>query len=61
MAEKDYRIEPVSMGEVRVPKTAYYGTQTQRAVENFPISGTGFPPTFIHTLGLVKYCRGRRQ
>ena len=55
MAEKDYRIERDSMGEVRVPKTAYYGAQTQRAVENFPISGTGFPPTFIHTLGLVKY------
>lgn len=33
MAEKDYRIEPVSMGEVRVPKTAYYGTQMQRGEE----------------------------
>jgi fumarate hydratase, class II len=55
MAEKDYRIERDSMGEVPVPKSAYYGAQTQRAVENFPISGTGFPPTFIHTLGLVKY------
>jgi fumarate hydratase, class II len=55
MAENDYRIERDSMGEVRVPKSAYYGAQTQRAVENFPISGTGFPPTFIHTLGLVKY------
>lgn len=51
MAERDDRIERDSMGEVRVPKTAYYGAQTQRAVENFPISGTGFPPTFIHTLG----------
>jgi fumarate hydratase class II len=55
MAEKDYRIERDSMGEVRVPKTAYYGAQTQRAMENFPISGTGFPPTFIRTLGLLKY------
>jgi fumarate hydratase class II len=55
MAEKDYRIQRDSMGDVRVPKTAYYGAQTQRAVENFPISGTGFPPIFIHTLGLVKY------
>jgi fumarate hydratase class II len=55
MAEKGYRIERDSMGEVRVAKSAYYGAQTQRAVENFPISGTGFPPTFIHTLGLVKY------
>ena len=35
MAEKDYRIERDSMGEVRVPKTAYYGAQTKRAVENF--------------------------
>jgi fumarate hydratase class II len=55
MAENDYRIERDSMGEVRVPKSAYYGAQTQRAVENFPISGVGFPPTFIRTLGLVKY------
>jgi fumarate hydratase, class II len=55
MAENDYRIERDSMGEVRVPKSAYYGAQTQRAVENFPISGVGFPPTFIHTLGLIKY------
>jgi fumarate hydratase class II len=55
MAERDYRIERDSMGEVRVPKTAYHRAQTQRAVENFPISGTGFPPTFIHTLGPVKY------
>lgn len=43
------------MGEVRVPKSAYYGAQTQRAVENFPISGVGFPPILIRTLGLVKY------
>lgn len=55
MAAKEYRIERDSMGEVRVPKSAYYGAQTQRAVENFPISGVGFPPVFIHTLGLVKY------
>ena len=43
------------MGEVRVPKSAYYGAQTQRAVENFPISGVVFPPIFIHALGLVEY------
>jgi fumarate hydratase class II len=55
MVKNEYRIERDSMGEVRVPKSAYYGAQTQRAVENFPISGVGFPPTFIHTLGLVKY------
>jgi len=55
MATKEYRIERDSMGEVRVPKSVYYGAQTQRAVENFPVSGVGFPPTFIHALGLVKY------
>jgi fumarate hydratase class II len=55
MAMREYRIERDSMGEVRVPKGAYYGAQTQRAVENFPVSGVGFPPMFIHALGLVKY------
>ena len=55
MAEQEYRVERDSMGEVRVPKSAYYGAQTQRAVENFPISGIGFPPTFIHALALIKY------
>ncbi len=52
---EDYRIEHDSMGEVRVPSQAYYGAQTQRAVENFPISGQPLPPAFIHALGLVKY------
>src|SRR3972149_8772934 len=54
MAEKDCRIERDSMGEVRVPKSAYYGAQTQRAVENFPVSGIGFPPRFIRALGIIK-------
>ena len=54
MAEQEYRIERDSMGEVKVPKTAYYGAQTQRAVENFPVSGIGFPPRFIRALGLIK-------
>ena len=35
----DYRVEHDSMGEVRVPAAAHWGAQTQRAVENFPISG----------------------
>jgi len=39
-----YRIERDSMGEVRVPEGALYGPQTQRAVENFPISGMRFLP-----------------
>ncbi|HXG51281.1 MAG TPA: class II fumarate hydratase [candidate division Zixibacteria bacterium] len=54
MAEK-YRIETDSMGEVRVPERAYYGAQTQRAVENFPISGIGFPKSFIRALALIKH------
>ncbi|HEY7320197.1 MAG TPA: class II fumarate hydratase [Candidatus Binatia bacterium] len=55
MAEQSYRIERDSMGEVRVPKEAYYGAQTQRAVENFPISGIGLPAEFIHALATIKY------
>jgi fumarate hydratase, class II len=55
MAEPTYRIERDSMGEVKVPKEAYYGVQTQRAVENFPVSGIGFPPEFIHALATTKY------
>ena len=48
------RIERDSLGEVRVPVGALYGAQTQRAVENFPISGQRFPRRFIQALGLVK-------
>jgi fumarate hydratase class II len=48
------RIERDSMGEMRVPATAYYGAQTQRAVENFPISGVRFPRPFIRALGMIK-------
>src|SRR5439155_609637 len=55
----DYRIEKDSMGEVRVPKSALYGAQTQRAVENFPISGYTFPRTFIRALGLIKAAAAR--
>ncbi|HEX4132059.1 MAG TPA: class II fumarate hydratase [Pirellulales bacterium] len=51
----DFRVEHDSMGEVRVPAQAYYGAQTQRAVENFPISGWPLPAPLIHALGLVKY------
>jgi fumarate hydratase class II len=49
-----YRIERDSLGEVRVPTEALYGAQTQRAVENFPISGQRFGRGFIHALGLLK-------
>ena len=48
------RIEHDSMGDVAVPSTALYGAQTQRAVENFPVSGRPLPPRLIHALGLVK-------
>jgi fumarate hydratase class II len=50
----DYRIEKDSLGEVRVPSEALYGAQTQRAVENFPVSGIRFPRVFIRSLGLIK-------
>ncbi|GMQ80455.1 MAG: class II fumarate hydratase [Planctomycetia bacterium] len=43
------------MGQVQVPAEAYYGAQTQRAVENFPISGWPLRPALIHALGFVKY------
>lgn len=54
----EFRIERDSMGEVQVPAGAYYGAQTQRAVENFPISGWSLPPSLIHALGLVKHACG---
>ena len=54
MAEQSFRTERDSMGDVKVPKGAYYGAQTQRAVENFPVSGIRFPPQFIHALDMVK-------
>ncbi|MEZ6089654.1 MAG: class II fumarate hydratase [Pirellulaceae bacterium] len=50
----EYRVERDSMGEVQVPAEAYYGAQTQRAVENFPISGWRLPPAMIQAMGLVK-------
>jgi len=50
----EYRIEKDSMGEVKVPVNALYGAQTQRAFENFPVSGIRFSREFIKALGLVK-------
>jgi len=49
-----FRTEHDSMGEVQVPADAYYGAQTQRAVENFPVSGWCLPRPLIHALGRVK-------
>ena len=54
MNAQDYRIEQDSMGEVRVPLAALYGAQTQRAVENFPISDLRLPRGVIRALGLIK-------
>src|SRR4051794_12537676 len=50
----DFRIERDTMGEMRVPASAFYGAQTARAVENFPISGRTLPRSFIRALGLIK-------
>ena len=54
MTTKNYRIEHDSMGELKVPISALYGAQTQRALENFPISGLRVPRRFIYALGLIK-------
>ncbi|ELZ35024.1 fumarate hydratase [Halogeometricum pallidum JCM 14848] len=51
---EDYRTERDSLGEMQVPADAYWGAQTQRAVENFPISGITFSRRFIRALGVVK-------
>jgi fumarate hydratase class II len=53
-AMPEHRIEKDSMGEVRVPADAYYGAQTQRAVENFPVSGLRVSRRLIQALGLIK-------
>ncbi len=50
----DYRIEKDSMGELQVPADALYGAQTQRAVENFPVSDLRMPRAMIRALGLIK-------
>jgi len=55
----NYRIEKDSMGELRVPEDALYGAQTQRAVDNFPISGLKMPREFIRALGLIKACAAK--
>src|SRR5581483_6967433 len=49
------RVEKDSMGEMRVPADAYYGAQTGRAVENFPISDLRFSRRFIAAMGLIKW------
>jgi len=51
----DFRVERDSMGELKVPAAALWGAQTQRAVNNFPISGLPMPPAFVRALGLIKW------
>ena len=55
MANEGFRIERDSLGELQVPADALWGAQTQRAVENFPISGLRMPRDFIRALGLIKW------
>lgn len=54
MGDQQYRIEKDSLGDVRVPADALYAAQTQRAIDNFPISDLRFPRAFIRALGLIK-------
>jgi len=54
-----YRVEKDYLGEVRVPADAYWGAQTQRAIENFPVSGIRFPRVFIRSLGYIKLACAR--
>jgi fumarate hydratase class II len=54
-----FRTEQDSMGAMQVPADAYYGAQTQRAVENFPISDLRFPRAFIRAMGLIKWAAAR--
>ncbi len=53
---ENYRIAKDTLGEVKVPADAYYGAQTQRAVENFPISGQRLPRAFIRAQAIIKRC-----
>lgn len=53
-ASEQYRMERDSLGEILVPSTAYYGAQTQRAKENFQISGMRLPRSFIRAQGIIK-------
>jgi fumarate hydratase, class II len=55
VANDGFRIEKDSLGELKVPADALWGAQTQRAVENFPISGLKMPREFIRALGLIKW------
>src|ERR1700760_229638 len=51
---ESFRTESDSMGPMQVPSSAYYGAQTARAIENFPISNLRFPRSFVRAMGLIK-------
>ena len=59
MNESEERIESDSLGEIAVPKDAYWGAQTQRAIQNFPISNRTMDRRFIRALGIVKKAAAR--
>jgi fumarate hydratase class II len=54
MARERFRIEKDALGEMKVPEKAYWGAETQRAIENFPISDLRFPRRFLRALGMLK-------
>lgn len=54
MMMTEYRTETDSMGSIQVPKNRYYGAQTQRSIENFPIGDLHFPPIFIKAIATIK-------
>jgi fumarate hydratase class II len=56
---EEYRVERDSLGDVKVPSWAFFGAQTQRAVDNFPVSGEPMPADFIHALGWIKVAAAR--
>jgi fumarate hydratase class II len=54
-----HHVEQDSLGEVRIPDSVYYGAQTRRAADNFPVSGRGLPADLIHALGMIKAAAAR--
>src|ERR1700747_2466392 len=59
VAVEEYRLESDTMGQVKVPNSAYYGAETQRAFQNFPISGLRLPKEFIRAMALIKLSAAR--
>src|SRR5262245_22501490 len=59
MSTSEFRIERDSMGELQVPAAALWGAQTQRALQNFPISGRPMPRAFIRAVAQIKAAAAR--